>query len=387
MEQSQYRQYRPHLVASTSNPDAAIPIACPQSSSRNESSSGPPFFKNAQWSPDGTTILTSTADKALNTFILPQDLLSSPTPQHLSPYTTHQSPEPVYATAFHPAFSLENSASALYAASLRALPIRLLSPFSPSIIASYPLVSITTEEYIAPHSLLFSPYDPNTLFAGSLNLIATFDINRNGEGPVARMPTIPSKRSKVVGGVGGIKGIVSALGMSSEGILAAGTFSRWIGLYDGQGRGGSVGAFEVREEAVTVKEVDGNGVTQVAWSNDGRYLCVAERCSDQLGVWDIRGTGKKLASLRGRNSATNQRMSVELVGNEVWAGGVDGMMRSRQRHGITPDPSLQLVQDNGTSVRLLTTMARLPQKKAILRHPLIHTTRLPIARGRDLTTA
>lgn len=141
------------------------------------------------------------------------------------------------------------------------------------------------------------------------------------------MPTVPSKRSKVVGGAGGIKGIVSALGMSSEGILAAGTFSRWIGLYDGQGRGGSVGAFEVREDAVTVKEVHGNGVTQVLWSNDGRYLCVAERCSDQVGVWDVRGTGKKLASLRGRNAVTNQRMSVELVGNEVWAGGVDGMVR------------------------------------------------------------
>ncbi|KAI4287721.1 MAG: hypothetical protein L6R35_003014, partial [Caloplaca aegaea] len=74
-------------------------------------------------------------------------------------------------------------------------------------------------------------------------------------------------------GVGGIKGIVSALGMSPEGYLAAGTFSRWIGLYDGHGRGGSVGAFELDPSG-------GTGITQVLWSADGRYLCVAERCSD-----------------------------------------------------------------------------------------------------------
>ncbi|KAI4256064.1 MAG: hypothetical protein LQ352_002254 [Teloschistes flavicans] len=281
----------------------------------------------------------------------PQDLLSSPTPQHLIPYKIHQNPEPVYATIFHPSFTLENATSALYAVSLRALPIRLLSPFSPSIIASYPLVSITTEEYIAPHSLLFSPYDPNTLFAGSFNLITTFDINRNGQGPVARMPTIPSKRSKVVGGAGGIKGIVSALGMSPEGILAAGTFSRWIGLYDGQGRGGSVGAFEVGENAVPGRKVDGAGTTQVLWSNDGRYLCVAERCSDQVGVWDIRGTGKKLASLRGRKAVTNQRMSVDLVGNEVWAGGVDGMVRVWGDLGMKEgmiDPAWEFNAHDGT---------------------------------------
>ncbi|KAL8693416.1 MAG: hypothetical protein Q9218_001765 [Villophora microphyllina] len=280
----------------------------------------------------------------------PQDLLSSPAPQHLIPYTIHHNPEPVYATTFHPSFALQDPASALYVASLRALPIRLLSPFSPSIIASYPLISITTEEYIAPHSVLFSPYDPKTFFAGSLNLIATFDINRNGEEPVARMPTIPSKRSKVVGGVGGIKGIISALGMSPEGVLAAGTFSRWIGLYDGQGRGGSVGAFQLGEEAGTTMEADGTGVTQVLWSNDGRYLCVAERCSDEIGIWDIRGTGKKLASLRGRNAVTNQRMSVDVMSSEVWAGGVDGMVRVWGKLGMnegTIDPTWEFKAHGG----------------------------------------
>ncbi|KAL8942026.1 MAG: hypothetical protein Q9211_001567 [Gyalolechia sp. 1 TL-2023] len=248
-------------------------------------------------------------------------------PQLLEPYSVHPTPEPVYATAFHPSYSLQDPASTLYATSLRALPIRLNSPFSPSILASYPLISPTTEEYIAPHSLLFSSHYPNTFFAGSLNLISVFDVNRNGEGPLERMPTIPNKRSKVVGGVGGIKGIVSALGMGSEGILAAGTFSRWVGLYDGYGRGGSLGVFDVRGDTLDQEEASGTGITQVLWSGDGRYLGIAERWSDGISVWDIRGTGKRLAWLRGRNAKTNQRLGFEFVSGEVWAGGVDGKVR------------------------------------------------------------
>lgn len=197
-------------------------------------------------------------------------------------------------------------------------------------MASYPLVSKTTEEYISPHSLLFSIHNPHTFFAGSLNLISSFDINRNGEGPVERMPTVPSKRSQVVGGIGGIKGIVSALGMSSEGILAAGTFSRWVGLYDAYGRGGSLGAFQLQADRSSQEA--GTGITQVLWSLDGRYLCVAERCGGGVGIWDVRGTGKKLAWMRGRNAETNQRMGVEMVGNELWAGGLDG--RVRVWHGV-----------------------------------------------------
>ncbi|KAL8821602.1 MAG: hypothetical protein Q9223_000391 [Gallowayella weberi] len=257
----------------------------------------------------------------------PPDLLFSPSPQRLAPYSLHRSPEPVYATAFHPSYNLQDAATAFYIASPRSLPIRLISPFSPSILASYSLVSPTTEDYIAPHSLLFSRNNLNTFFAGSLNLISIFDIHRNGQGPAERMPTVPSKRSKAIGGMGGVKGIVSALDMSPEGILAAGTFSRWVGLFDSYGRGGSLGVFELPQRASRNGESGGTGVSQVLWSGDGRYLCVVQRCSKGVGVWDVRGTGKQLAWMRGRDAQTNQRMGVEVMGNELWAGGLDGIVR------------------------------------------------------------
>ena len=137
-----------------------------------------------------------------------------------------------------------------------------------------------------------------------------------------------------MGGVGGIKGIVSALGISTEGFLAAGTFGRWVGLYDEHGRGGSVGVFEIGCGTQGKEEGNGRGITQVLWSGDGRYLCVAERCSDGISVWDIRGTGKRLAWLKGRNAMTNQRLGVDIINGEVWAGGVDGKVRLWQGLGM-----------------------------------------------------
>ncbi|KAL8943038.1 MAG: hypothetical protein Q9216_001326 [Gyalolechia sp. 2 TL-2023] len=322
-------QYKPRLVASTGNVERKE-----KETKKSSNSALPP-------SNDGDTT--------------PPDLLSCTSPRPLNPYSIHHTPEPVYATALHPSYSLQDPGSSLYATSLRALPIRLISPFSPSILASYPLISPTTEEFIAPHSLLFSSYNPNTFFAGSSNLISLFDINRNGEGPLERMPTIPNKRSKVVGGVGGIKGIVSAFGMSSEGILAAGTFSRSVGLYDGYGRGGSVGVLEFRDETFNRDEASGTGITQVLWSGDGRYLGVVERCSDGINVWDIRGTGNRLAWLRGRNAKTNQRLGAELFGGEVWAGGVDGKVRLWEGLGLKEgivDPDWEFEAHDGEVSRL-----------------------------------
>lgn len=303
------------------------------------------YFKSAQWylsltssskrcqtkswgrSPDGTTLLTSSADNALRSFVLPVDLLASNLgPHHLTPYASHSSPEPVYATAFHPLFSLQEPASCLVVASLRALPLRLISPFAPGILASYPFVSPTTEAYIAPHSLLFSLQDQNHLFAGSESCLSIFDVNRDGVGPISRMRTTPSRRHHIATS-GDMKGIVSTMAMNDEGLLAAGTFTRWVGLYDGHGRGEAVGVFSV----VGGKEKDegtaGKGITQVLWSACGRYLCSIERASDGISVWDIRGTGKKLAWLRGRNARSQQRLGAAVMEGEIWAGGIDGKVR------------------------------------------------------------
>ncbi|KAK5287814.1 hypothetical protein LTR16_003607 [Cryomyces antarcticus] len=292
-------------------------------------------YRSAQWSPDGTCLITSSADDTLRTFALPHDLLTSREPHILRPYAASPSPEPVCSTAVYPYYDLQNVSSTLVLSSPRNLPIRLQNALLPQagLTASYSLISPTTEAYITPHSLAF--ISSGTHFVtGSDSLLAVFDVSRNGQGPIERYPTIPSKRKKAVGGGVGMKGILSCLSISSEGTLAAGTFSRWIGLYDSEGRGSCNAVFSVAEPSEVpgnAENAGGAGVSQVLWSPCGKYLYVAERKSDVVLVYDIRVGGKRLGWLKGRKATTHQRLGIDVVqtarGHEIWGGGTDGMVR------------------------------------------------------------
>lgn len=131
-----------------------------------------------------------------------------------------------------------------------------------------------------------------------------------------------------------MRGIVSALGVSPEvGVLAAGTFSRQVGLYSDDGAGDVVGVFEL--EAELPKDHGGNGVTQLIWSKCGRYLYVVERCSDTVECFDIRVTGKRVGALTRRRADRNQRLEVALgVDGEIVGGGEDGIVRVWEAPGI-----------------------------------------------------
>ena len=275
---------------------------------------------------------------------------------HLRPYSTHPHPSSVHALAVSPTFSLQYPQTAFFLTSPSYLPIRLLSAFTSQILATYPLVKATTEAWIAPHSLLFtSPYasveqvgrdlntaGPTHFLAGSDSLISCFDLSRHGEGPVSSLPTAQGggRKTRRGGGAPGMRGIISALAVSNDGVLAAGTFSRWVGLYDGCGLGETVGTFQLgatdtsKTNSAGGEAIDeGRGVTELKWSTCGRYLLVAERGSGGMGVWDIRFSGQRLAWLRRREAKTMQRLGVEIVagqepaGDEVWAGGTDGSVR------------------------------------------------------------
>ena len=141
-----------------------------------------------------------------------------------------------------------------------------------------------------------------------------------------------------------MKGIVSALAIEPQSnLLAAGTFTRHIALYDAAGQGGCAGSFTVKNTDAD-QAIGGSGITQLLWSPCGRYLYVAERQSNGVMIYDIRNTGQLLCWLKGRHAYTNQRLGVELFHGEsqdVWAGGTDGVIRvwrdaERQEGGVAP---------------------------------------------------
>jgi telomerase Cajal body protein 1 len=163
-----------------------------------------------------------------------------------------------------------------------------------------------------------------------------------------------------------MRGIVSCLSLQPDSpdsaigssMLCAGSWTRWVSLYDAEGLGGTVANWSISSAADSEAQIGGAGVSQVLWSSCGRYLFVAERKSQGLLVYDVRVTGRLVGWLEGREAETNQRMSVDIASvggkSEVWAGGTDGKVRAwkdvgSKTGGMKPDVEW-LAHEAGTTV-------------------------------------
>ncbi|KAK4173921.1 hypothetical protein QBC36DRAFT_244472 [Triangularia setosa] len=323
-----------NLLASTTNPNSDLPTK----KDRDPRNCDAPFFKSAQWTADGTTLLTLTSSPAINSYVLPSDLLTSSN-SPLSSASCLLLPEPTSTFAPCPYFSLSNPPTQCLLAASTDHPIHLQSIFPPSHpippLASFFLIKPETEAYLPITSLIW-PSPGSHFIVGTTNLLAVFDVSRPdnlSSEPLLRVPTIPSTRHISKGNGIGMRGTVSALSLQQTndqegGMLAAGTWTRWIGLYDIYRSGSVIANFSVKP-GVEEAKIGGRGVVQTIWSPCGRYLVVNERGSEGLLVYDVRGTHKLLGWLSGRDGTTNQRLSVDVFpasvgGFEVWAGTKSG---------------------------------------------------------------
>ena len=320
------------------------------------------FFTSAQWTADGTSIITELSDRTVSTFVVPDDLLQeTDAVRTLQPQATIALPEPTSTVTPAPFFSLLDPASQTLLVGCRDHPIQLYPAFpgdeGAAPLASYKLIKKETEEHITPSSLLWK-YPGTHFVCGSADRLDYFDMSRHGsDGPVLTIPTIPSRRHISKGSGVGMRGTVSALAASQANpehsfVLAAGTRTRWLGLYDMHRTDKIVANWSVAgagEDAFQVA-LGGQGIVQLLWSPDGRYLVVNERHARGLLVYDVRGSGRLLSVLRGRPAATQQRLGCDAyqndllaqTGPEVWGGSADGTVcvwdGVGQREGLV-DPS------------------------------------------------
>lgn len=325
------------------------------------------FFMSAQWTADGTSVITTSSPQTVSTFVLPDDLLDpSPDnqPRKLIPESIQRLPEPAQVIASAPYFSLAEPASQTYLAPCRDHPIQLRHAFpssGPAILCTYKLIKKETEHYITPSSLIWN-YPGTHFVCGSANRLDLFDLSRPGnDGPLLTLPTIPSRRHLSKGGGVGMKGTVSALSASpndSDGssIIAAGTWTRWLGLYDFWRTDKTIAHWSIAGASGENPGADagGRGIAQTLWSPCGRYLVVNERASSGMLVYDIRVTGQLLSILIGGGRATTQQRlhgdvfsGGDAGGFEVWAGSQDGTVHTwtgvglHSEYGVPPSWSLK----------------------------------------------
>jgi hypothetical protein len=349
------------------------------------------FFRSVSWTADGVALVALDSASILSTHVLPSDLLTAYSPKSgevhrprtLVPSARIRLPEPCAAYVTAPYFSVSAPETQTVLVSYRDHPIHLRQLLPRGIenveddeleagqlenkvqwpealdgaaLCTYKLINARTEAYLTPSSLLW-PGMGSHFLAGSTNRIDLFDAYRfGGDGPMLSVPTIPSKRHVSKGGGVGMKGIVSSLSLAPSGIgarlefgagpVAAGTWTRWIGLYDLTRTPYAVGHWTVAgvlEAEFPGSHEDGDepldavgggaGVSQTIWSPCGRYLVVNERGAEALLVYDVRGTRRPVSALMGRTTGDSlMRFGCDVYpgtgansnGFEVWAGCVDG---------------------------------------------------------------
>lgn len=314
-------------------------------------------------SADGTTILTSSSSDIVSAYILPRDLLEGRAqPLTLDAQASISLGERTNVLASAPYFNLSEGYTNQILVNSRDHPIQLYYLFPPSVdgvskgthspSSSYPLIKERSETFLTANSLLWSA--PGSHFiAGCKNFLAKFDITRTGEEPLLRIKTIPSERHISKGNGVGMRGTVSTLAAQSSdqgqnGLVSAGTWTRWIGLYDFAQAGecaatwGISSAVKQTAAGDGLEDIGGDGITQTIWSPCGRYLLVSERKSRGILVYDVRVTGQLLGWLTGRDASSNQRIACDVFpaqagygGFEVWSGTTAGTVKVWEGVGLT----------------------------------------------------
>ncbi|XP_072114543.1 telomerase Cajal body protein 1 [Mobula birostris] len=285
------------------------------------------FLKGCKWAPDGSCILTNSADNVLRIFNLPTELYEmrwSVLPE-MSPVLRMSEGDTIYDYCWYPLMSSMAAETCFLASSSRENPIHIWDAFYGDLRATFRPYN-HLDELTAAHSLCFTP-DGSQLYCGFDKMVRVFETSRPGR-ECEKRPTMTKKQGQT--------GIISCIAFSPEqDLYACASYSKTVGLY-------------ARDEGTVLSILQGHqgGVTHVVFSPDGNLLYSGGRKDPEILCWDIRQPGKVLFSML-RSATTNQRMyfDLELCGRYIISGNTEGSVSiwdaTQPPDGSVLDPVLQ----------------------------------------------
>lgn len=243
-------------------------------------------------------------------------------PQAIEPYACISFPHAISSAAVYPGFKLAEYNGAMVATSLSDHPIQLFNihrhaissdsetePSLPKVSASYPLPNPNTEAMDAALALEFPSLDK--LLVGTTRQrgrVALFDLNRPGSRPVNNI-AVKQKCKPIVSAIAPMPATEESADSPSWSMVTA------VGYYAG-GPSLSCNLYDFRTREIVSssaasvsKEFSSNGVTQLIWSKNGRFVFVLSRQSTTIPVLDARMGFAQVATLGGYKGMTNQRLS------------------------------------------------------------------------------
>ncbi|XP_042526714.1 telomerase Cajal body protein 1 [Dipodomys spectabilis] len=299
------------------------------------------FLKGCKWAPDGSCILTNSADNILRIYNLPPELYHEGKQveyAEMAPVLRMMEGDTIYDYCWYSLMSSAQPDTSYVASSSRENPIHIWDAFTGELRASFRAYN-HLDELTAAHSLCFSP-DGSHLFCGFNRTVRIFSTSRPGRDCEVRA-TFAKKQ--------GQSGIISCIAFSpAQPLYACGSYSCSLGLY-------------AREDGTPLALFGGHqgGITHLCFHPDGNRFFSGARKDAELLCWDLRQPGHPLWSLN-REVTTNQRIYFDLdpSGQFLVSGGTNGVVSVWDISGSCdngkPEPVLSFVpqQDctNGVSL-------------------------------------
>ncbi|KAJ8337747.1 hypothetical protein SKAU_G00367130 [Synaphobranchus kaupii] len=267
------------------------------------------YLRGCKWAPDGSCILSNSADNVLRVYNLPPELYSNDWDllTEMSPVLRMAEGDTIYDYCWYPKMSSLDPDTCFIASSSRDNPVHIWDAFYGDLRATFRPYN-HLDELTAAHSLCFSP-DGSQLYCGFDKMVRVFYTDRPGRDCEERPTTVKRK---------GQTGIISCMAFSpSQSLYVCGSYSRTAGLYSCQD-GTLLALLPSRHRG---------GLTHLCFSQDGNRLYTGGRKDPEILCWDLRDPGRILFSLN-RNVATNQRIYFDLdpTGRYLLSGNTEGVV-------------------------------------------------------------